>query len=209
VQTFLRTYQRLETEFDAILVLTLSAQLVPAAQIAREAALQHGGKAHIAVLDSWQTGSGLGVLAKLGAQAILDGVSLAELQNYIRATAGHVYTLIHAEAGSLALCQAGMQDAGSLPLLALEGGQLISYKQIRTKRHLVESFQEFVEEFETPQQISLLRGRYSPIRARLLRETAAEQFPQTPFGDAEMPAPLARLFGSQAAAITVMELPKR
>jgi fatty acid-binding protein DegV len=214
LEDFAQAYCELEREFDAILALTLSSQLVPVAQVAEQAALQHGGKAQIAVLDSMQTGPGLGMLAQLGAQAILAGASLAEVEQHIRAASAYLYTLIHVDAESLsrstfAPVQEDVDEAGLLPLLLLEDGQPVLYKKVRTRRHLLESFQEFVEEFETPQRITFLRGRYSAIPSRPLREIARERFPQTPFSDMEMPAPLARLFGSEAAGITVMEMPGR
>ena len=214
LEDFAQAYCELEREFDAILVLTLSSRLLPVAQVAQKAALQHGGMAQIAVLDSKQTGPGLGMLAQLGAQAIIAGASLAEVEQRIRAATAHIYTLIHMDSKSLlrstfAPAQADADEAGLLPLLLLEDGQLAPYKKVRTRRRLLESFQEFIEEFETPQRITFLRGRYSAIPARSLREITRERFPRTPFSDMEMPAPLARLFGSEAVGITVMEMPGR
>lgn len=208
VGDFLRAYNVLERDFHAILVLTLSNHLTPVAQIARQASLQHGGKAQIAVLDSQQAGPGLGMLAQLGAQAILAGASLANVQDHIRAAMTHIYTLIHPSNDGLVPTHAEAKEAELSPLLVLDEGRLTPYKQIRSRRHLLESFQEFIEEFETPQQIVLLRGRHSAIRSRPLREIAREQFPQTAFSDMEMPAPLARLFGLQATVMTVLEMPE-
>lgn len=207
LEDFLQVYCELEREFGAILVLTLSGHLLPVAQAAQKAALRHGGTAQIAVLDSKQTGPGLGLLAQLGAQSILAGASLADVEIRIRAAMAHIYTLIHIDAESLPPTQADAEELGLFPLLMLEDGQLAPYKKVRTKRHLLESFQEFVEEFETPQRITFLHGRHSAIRSRPLRELARERFPEIPFADMEMPAPLARLFGPQAAGITVMEMP--
>jgi fatty acid-binding protein DegV len=214
LEDFAQAYSELEREFDAILVLTLSSQLLPVAQVAEQAALQHGGRAQIAVLDSKQTGPGLGMLAQLGAQAIIAGAPLADVEQHIRAATAHIYTLIHVNAESLlrstfSPAQTDADEPGLLPLLILEDGQLVPYKKVRTRRHLLESFQEFIEEFETPQRITFLRGRYSAISARPLREITRERFPRTPFSDMEMPAPLARLFGSEAVGITVMEIPGR
>ncbi len=207
LEVFLQTYRELEREFDAILVLTLSSHLAPVAQLATQASLRHGGMAQIAVLDSMQTGPGLGMLAQLGAQTILAGASLDDVVERIRAAMAHIYTLIHIDAESRLPLPLDAEELGPFPLLMLEDGRLAPYKKIRTRRHLLESFQEFVEEFETPQRITFLRGRHSTIRSRPLRAIASERFPRTPFSDIEMPAPLARLFGSQAAGITVMEIP--
>ncbi len=213
VDDFLRVYRELEREFSAILVLTLSSHLVPVAEIAYQASMQHGGTAQITVLDSRQVGVGLGMLAQIGAQAALMGQSLVEVEERIRATIPHVYTLIHAEVESLTRhadfpkMQAGDEVLGLFPLFVLEDGQLTPYKKVRTRRHLLESFQEFIEEFETPQQIAFLRGKGSTLRSRPLREVSKELFPDTPFSEVDMPLALAALFGAQAVGITVMEIP--
>jgi fatty acid-binding protein DegV len=210
LEDFLRTYRELENEFGGILVLTLSNHILPVAQAAQKAALQHGGTAKITVLDSMQTGAGLGMLAQLGAQAILAGATLNDVEEHLRAAIASIYTLIHIDTVSLARAifappQTNSVETGLLPLLTLDDGQFAPYKKIRTRRHLLESFQEFIEEFETPKQIVCMSGRDSAIRSRSLREIAAESFPKVPFIDLEMPAPLASLFGPETIGITVME----
>ena len=207
---FLRVYNELEHEFNGILVLTLSNHILPVAQVAQKAALQHGGTAKITVLDSRQTGPGLGILAQLGAQAILAGATLGDVEEHLRAAIASIYTLIHIDAQNLSRValspsQIDISEMGLLPLLTLEDGQFVPYRKVRTRRHLLESFQEFIEEFESPEQIICLHGRDSAIRSRSLREIAAGSFPTVPFADLELPAPLSRLFGPEAVAVTVME----
>ena len=212
VDDFLRVYRELEREVNSILVLTVSSHLLPVAEVAYQASIRHGGTAQIAVLDSRQIGVGLGMLAQVGAQAALSGLSLLEVEQQVRATIPHVYTLIHVDTESLArlgdvpAAQANDDGLGLFPLFVLEDGQLVLYKKIRTRRHLLESFQEFIEEFETPQQIAFLRGKGSTLRSRPLREVSKELFAETPFTEVDMPAALITLFGTQAVGITVMEM---
>ena len=213
VDDFLRVYCELERGYSGILVLTLSSHLLPVAEIAYQASIRHGGTAQIAVLDSRQVGVGLGLLAQVGAQAALSGQSLLQVEQLIRATIPYVYTLLHVDAGSLSQytgvpgAQSVEDTLGLFPLFVLEDGQLVPYKKVRTRRHLLESFQEFVEEFETPQQIAFLRGKNSTLRSRPLREVSKELFPATPFSEVDMPAVLSMLFGVQAVGMTIMEVP--
>jgi fatty acid-binding protein DegV len=215
VDDFLRVYHELEREFSAILVLTLSSYLVPVAEVAHQASMQHGGTAQIAVLDSRQTAAGLGLLALIGAQAALAGESLADVEQRIRFAIPHIYTLIHAETknllrhGYFSATQTETDAMGLFPLFTLEDGQLVPYRKIRTRRHLLESFQEFLEEFESPRQIAFLHGKNNILRSRPLREIAKGLFPETPFSEADLSTPLVILFGAQAMGITVMEEPKR
>jgi fatty acid-binding protein DegV len=113
--------------------------------------------------------------------------------------------LIHIDAESLSQGPFSLPQTDGLPLMSLDDGQLVPYKKIRTRRHLLESFQEFLEEFETPIQIACLHGKDSAIRPRSLRDIAAQNFPEVPFTDLEMPPALAHLFGPETVAITVME----
>lgn len=213
VDDFLRVYHELEREANAILVLTLSSHLLSVAEIAYQASIQHGGTAQIAVLDSRQIGIGLGLLAQIGAQAALTGQSLVQVEQHIRAAIPYIYTLIHVDTDSLSrhtdIHNTPIDDdvLGLFPLFVLEDGQLVPYKKVRTRRHLLESFQEFIEEFETPQQIAFMRGKGSTLRSRPLREVSKELFPQTPFSEMDMPVALATLFGPQAVGITIMEMP--
>ena len=213
VDDFLHVYRDLEREFNAILVLTLSNHLLPVAENATQASMRHGGIAHIAVLDSRQTAAGLGMLAQLGAQAAFDGEPLAGVEDRVRGAIPHIYTLIYAEAeslsqhGYLSPAELSSEALGPFPLFVLEDGQLVPYKKVRTRRHLLECFQEFLEEFETPRQIAFLHAKNSTLRSRPLRELAKNLFPETPFSEVDMSAPLVGLFGSQAVGMTVMEMP--
>jgi DegV family protein with EDD domain len=215
VDAFLRAYHELESKFNAILVLTTSKHLLPGSEAAGQAATQHGGTVRISVLDSQQTGTGLGILAQIGAQAAAAGHTLTEIEAYIRAAIPHLYTLVYAEAEYLArnglLFPApadGSAVLGPFPLFILEDGQLSAYKKVRTKRHLLESFEEFIQEFERPQQITLLHGAGNTLRTRPLREMSRELFPETRFNEIELSAPLDTLFGPQAMGITLLEMPK-
>jgi hypothetical protein len=73
---------------------------------------------------------------------------------------------------------------------------------------LLESLQEFLEEFERPQYITYFRGHESSLRARPVRDAATNLFPSVPFTEMEMNPGLTALFGSQAIGLTIMELPK-
>ncbi len=203
VEDFLRAFNEMEHYSNEILVLTVSSAILPLFDVANRAAAQHGGLTKITVLDSRQTAAGLGLLAQIGAQAALNGASLAEAENRVRAAIPNVYTLLSAEEESGETAQNG--DAGSVPIFSIEDGQMAPYKKVRTRRHLLETFQEFIEEFEYPYQIIFSHGPNNSLRSRPLRELTASLFPGVPFSEQELPASLVSIYGSQAATITVME----
>ena len=206
VDDFQRTFRGLEHEFDSILVLTISGHVLPVAEIARAAAIQRGGKVCISVLDSMQTGGGLGILAQIGAQIAAKGQPLTEVEKHIRAAIPNIYTLIHTEAGFLP-GQAATDTPLPLPIFTLDEGQLSLYKNVRNRRNLLESFQEFIEEFEHPQQVNILCGSDTLLRSRALRAISRDLFPDTPLGAGEMSAPLMALFGAQSIEVAILEAP--
>lgn len=203
VEDFTHAFTELEREFHSILVLTSAESLLPAHHAAQTAILSHGGTAKIAVLDSQQSGPGLGLLAQLGARAAADGQPLPAVIERIRAAIPHLYTLLCIESQLPA-----PEENNSTPVFSLEDGQLIPYKKVRTRRHLLESFQEFVEEFETPQHIVYFRGPEPGLRARPLRDKATELFPGIPFTEMEVNPALAAVFGHPLVGMTIMELPQ-
>ncbi len=205
VEDFLSAFHELERSFKDILVLTTSAQLVPVADVARQAAVQHGGLAQINVLDSQQTGAALGLLAQVGVQAALDGSTLDEVKNRIRAAMVNTYTLICCDPAS-GFDHIGDEDGLPFAIYSIEEGRLSLYKRVRTRRHLMETFLEFLEEFESPNYIVFSHAPRSLLRAKPLRDIARERFRHTPFTELEMNSTLTSLFGLQAVGLTIMEM---
>jgi len=197
---FSRAYKELEREFSAILVLMAPESILPGASAAHIAAQSHGGTAKVSVLDSQQKAAA--------------GASLPEVQEYIRAIIPFLFTLLCPDTALSSydernnLSTASLTDLSSVvPIYSIEEGCLAPYKKVRTRRHLLETLQEFLEEFERPQQLAYFRGYTIRLRARQLREAASGLFPGTPFTEMELNAPLSALFGAQAVGITVLEMP--
>jgi len=213
-EEFRRLYRELQQEFSAILVLMASETILPGASAAHLAAQSHGRVAKISVLDTQQVGPGLGLLAQMGAQKAATGASLPEVEECIRASLPFLFSLICPETSYDAPNEpgepanpAGNELANFLPVYSLEEGALTPYKKVRTQRHLLETLQEFLEEFEKPQHLAYLRGSTSRMRTRPLREAAGGLFPGTPFTEMELNAPLTSLFGAQTVGLTVLEMP--
>ena len=213
-QTFMRYYGTLGKKYDAVLVVTLSSQLIPASENARQGALLHSNHASIEVIDSQSTAAGLGMLVEAAAGAAAAGASLNEIERIVRMSTGRIYMLMcvpemrYLESfGLLTHTQAMVGEIlGMLPILFMEDGQLVSLEKARTPRHLFESFQEFLNEFSAPERVALLRGTgHTTTRTRPLRQYVQEKFPETPYREHPLNAPLSALFGPQSIGIIVME----
>jgi DegV family protein with EDD domain len=213
-QTFVRHYGMLGTKYDSVLVLTISSQLIPSAENARQGVLLHNNHASIEVIDSQSTAAGLGMLVETAAGAASAGASLTDVERIVRAATGRVYMLMcipeisHLETfGLLTHTQAMVGEMlGLLPILFMEEGLLVPLEKARTPRHLFETFEEFLGEFSAPERVALLRGTgHTTTRTRPLREYVQENFPDAPYNEHPLNAPLSVLFGPQSIGIVVME----
>jgi DegV family protein with EDD domain len=213
-QDFFRFYSSLSSQYDSILVLMLSSLLSPALERALSASLKYSNHASVEVVDSQTTAVGLGMLVQAAAGVAAEGGSAKEVEQRVRAAIPHLYTLFCipeltslSRAGHLDPTQAlAGEMMGLMPLFALDEGQLTPVEKVRTPRHLFESFQEFISEFEAPAHIALMRGvSHTTVRTRPLRQYVQETFPATPFSEHALSPSLAALFGPQSSGVVIME----
>jgi len=213
-QHYIHYFTQLAGQYDSILVLTMSGLLSHAAKNAQKAAEMFGNHAWIQVFDSLTTAVGLGLLVQKAAEIAEGGACLKEIEECIRAVAPHVYMLLCipelvflAQAGYLTHAQALVGEIlGLLPIFILEEGRLVPLDKVRTHRHLFESFQEFVNEFEQLSHIALLRGvNNNTLRTRPFREFIQDSFPQATFCEQTTNPYLAALFGPQSICLVIQE----
>lgn len=213
-QEFIRFYTQLGREFDTIFVFTLSSLLNPVTGIAYSASRQYSNHAKIIVIDSQTTGAGLGLLVQEAAGAAAAGETPVEIERRMRMMLPHIYMLICipelkylAHAGYLDYSQALVGEMmGVLPIFSIEEGRLVPMEKVRTHRHLFESFVEFINEFDAPGHIAMMRGaNLNSNRTRSVRQYIEQTFPETPFSDLTTAPPFAALFGQQSIALTIME----
>jgi len=213
-QEFVRFYTQLSREYDTIFVLTLSSLLNPTTRFALAASVQYSNHATINVIDSQTTGIGLGLLVQAAAAAASADAPPAEIERRMRASIPRVYMLFCipeltylAHSGYMDYSQALVGEMmGLLPIFAIEEGRLTPMEKVRTQRHLFESFLEFINEFDAPGYIALMRGaNHNAIRTRPVRQYVQETFPDTPFSEHAIAPHLAALFGPQSTGLVIME----
>jgi len=211
---FLKFYGQLSRQYASILVVTLSAALNPTLLAAQEAAVQYNNHTSVQVVDSQTTAVGLGLLVESAAEAAAQGASFQEIERWVRAAIARIYMLFCipeltylSGSGYLNYSQALVGEMmGLLPIFSLEEGSLTPMEKVRTQRHLFESFQEFLDEFEDPAHIALMHSAGHPIlRTRPLRQYVLESFPQTPFSEHPINPYVAALFGPQSIGLVIME----
>jgi DegV family protein with EDD domain len=214
LKEFGRFYTQLGREYDTIYVFTISSLLNPTNSLALSASGQYSNHVTIEVIDSQTTGIGLGLLVQAAAAAAAAGTSPAEIERLIRASIPRVYMLFCipeltylAHSGYMDYSQALVGEMmGMLPIFAIEEGRLTPMEKVRTQRHLFESLQEFMNEFDAPAHIALLHGAsQNATRTRLVRQYVQETFPDTLFSEHTIGPHLAALFGPQSTGLVIME----
>ena len=209
----LRHYETWSRSFETILVLTISTALHPFTNIASAAARQFGGASGVHVVDSQNTGAGLGLLVELAAELAAEGQSIDEIERAVRGAIPHIYSVFSlgnllplAEAGLLSQAQAlSAQALGQHSIFMLEEGRLTPMLKVHTSRHVIESLREFAEEFSLPRHVSVARGPGCMLRTRPLKEFVSETFPGTPYLEQPFNPSLAGLFGDEALALVILE----
>lgn len=212
---YLRIFDELEKQFKAILVLTSSETFLPVFEKAKSAAQFHGGMAQIRVFDTNLFGPGLGVLTQLAARKAASGQTIIEIEEYLRSIVPYIFTIIFPSTSSADLdnkkaqvISAYSEKQNTGQIFTLEEGQLNPYKKVRTQRHLLESFQDFLGEFEKPQHLVYFHGKNTGIHARPLREASNNLFPGTNFNDLELNETLTILFGENSVGFSILESPQ-
>lgn len=205
---FEHVYNQAEIKFKTLLVLCPAPELLTGLEAAQSAANKHGGKLKISVLNTGQIGPGLGMLAQLAARQAAAGAGLSEVEDTVRSAIPYIFTLLCPGKNPQEKVVVTNETANQ-PIFSLENGMLAPYKKVRTRRHIIEDLQEFLEEFEKPQQISLFHGSSSKIRPQSLREATTRLFPGILLNDLPLNLHLTALFGSQTVGLTVLEMPQK
>lgn len=215
IQEYHRVFTELESKFREILVLTPPESIASSHSIARQAAQSHGGTARISVLNTNQIGISLGMLVHLAARKAEEGLAMRDVEEYLRAIMPFLFTLI--------LCdgpqpinnpeQPGQKSEAEKPMptqiFLLEDGELTPYKKVRTQRHILEIFQDFLSEFETPQSLVYFHGKSAGLHTRHIRETASTLYPASAFSSIELSPGLIEIWGENSAGLAVIETPAR
>jgi DegV family protein with EDD domain len=172
------------------------------------------GKLSVQVIDSQTTSVGLGLLVQTAALAASQGASLVEIDRLVRSQLQRIYAVVCVPGLSylyynhlLDLSQATVGEMmGLYPIFSLEDGRLTPLEKVRNHRHVMDFFQEFLDEFDQLTNIALIQTYPpNPGEARLLRDHAQTNFGQPSFTEHTINLPLATLLGPRTLSLFVLE----
>lgn len=216
VDDFISIIKSASQGYTDIIAIVMSSHLSQAYQNLERAVHQTRGIAQVQVIDSQTTGLGLGYLVQMAAEMAARGVHPSDIEYRLRGQIPHVYsqvclpnlTYLHGTE-LIGYPQAVVGEMLSiLPVFSFEEGKLVSIEKVKNYRHLLDYFQEFLDEFSELDYVAVMQS-VPPLlqEARSLKEHANLNFPKTPFSEHSINPVLAALFGPRSVGIFAMEKP--
>lgn len=208
----LKIFNRLKQDHSEILVITLSSALSELFSVVEKAIRQFGDPGRIKLIDSQTTSIGMGILVQMAAGLAAQGASPDLIEHRLRISVKNIYTLLClpnlsnlADANFLSQSQAVVGEMlGVLPVFSLESGNLKSIQKVRTQRHLLETFQEFLDEFVDPYYVAIIK-KANLAKTFSLKDYVKTNFPRTIFGEHLICDPLVYLLGQQSVGLIIIE----
>lgn len=196
VEEFLRVYETLNQESNEIVAITLASTLSQAFRHATQAARVLLGRCQIEVIDSQTVSAGLGILVEAAAHAAARGASLEEVVRIVRGVIPQIYVVFFSDTlsylergGRIGHAQALLGTIlGIKPFLTLEEGQVMPIEKVRTREEALEKLLEFIVEFDSIEQLALVKGDAQPdeetqwIIEQLRAEFPALEIPVLSYG---------------------------
>ena len=170
VEEFYAVYRDLNQESSDIVSIHVSEVLSDTVANARQAAGMLLGRCKIVVIDSQTLSMGLGILVETAARAAASGQSLDEIVRTVRGLVPQIYIVFFSEnleylerGGRIGHAQALLGTMlGIRPFLTLEEGEIRPMEKVRTREEALEKLVEFVSEFDTVEQLYVIRGSFTP-----------------------------------------------
>jgi len=205
-------FNKLKQEYSEILVITLSSALSELFSVVEKTNKQFGDPVRIKLIDSQTTSIGMGILVQMAAGMAAQGAFPKQIEHKLRISVKNIYTLFClpnlsnlADSNFLSHSQAVVGEMlGILPVFSLESGSLKSIQKVRTQRHLLETFQEFLEEFVDPYYVGIIK-KANQSKSFSLQDHVRTNFPKTIYGEHLICDPLVDLLGHQSIGLVVIE----
>jgi DegV family protein with EDD domain len=214
VDAFQSAFATLGIKYKEIIVILLSSHLSQAKANAHLANQINKSPANIFIIDSLNTGIGLGLLVQAAAEYCHRGFTGIEINRLVRGMINHIYSvfclpdLSHLyRSGQIDPAQAIVGEMlGVIPFFTLENGRLVHTQKIRSPRHLVDIMYEFVAEFENLKYLALLQGITTyEQESRNLRDRISQNVRTTPLCEHSLSLALATILGPHSIGLVAME----
>jgi DegV family protein with EDD domain len=212
-EQFFEMFSSLSLNYDNIMGIFASNQLIPCYENALKASIGLQGRTNFILIDSLTISAGLGYLVQLAADGISKGAPVFEVERQIRSILPSTYSII-CPAGLSYLYYNGFVDSGQalinemlglFPIFAIENGKMIPLEKVKSSRNAIGFFQEFLDEFEQLSHIAFIQSALSSYQeSKILRDNYQRESP-TPYSEHIINLPLAALFGPRTLGMIIVE----
>ncbi len=213
-EDYLAVYERLSRDYDAILSIHASREILQSWQNARAAAKTMMGRCEIEVIDSRTISAGQGILVRLAARTLAGGASLEAAVRILRGAIERIYSVYYVETTEFLMQNRIMSPSHSIlgmmlnlkPVLTVEEGQLVPMEKVRTRSQAIERIVEFAVEFESFVDAQVVQHRSgSSDQTRMLYDRLGTEFPNHTFPNTLYGASMAALIGTEATGLVLLE----
>jgi fatty acid kinase fatty acid binding subunit len=217
VNDYLDVYDRLAREYEAIISIHASRDILPGWQNARAAAQQVMGRCEIAVIDSRTISAGQAILVRLAARILAAGEPFEEIERVLRGAIERIYSVYYVETTEYLMQNHIMSPSHSIlgmmlnlkPILTVEEGHLVPMEKVRTRVQAIERLVEFVVEFTELEDVVVVQHKPGLTeQTRMLYERLSVEFPNRHFPSTLYGASLAALIGIEATGVVILETPE-
>jgi DegV family protein with EDD domain len=213
---YLEVYTRLARTYDAIVSIHASREMYQSWHRAKAAAQQLMGHCKIEVIDSQSLSAAQGMLVRVAARAIEQGLSLDDVVREVRGAVERTYSVFYVESMDYLLHNNILSPShailgsmmGIKPFLTMEAGRLIPMEKVRTRVQAAELLVEFAVEFTEVEDVVILQHKpYLSEQTRILQDRLLVEFPGRHFPYTLYSPSLAALIGTDATGLVVLESP--
>lgn len=215
-ETFYKYFLDISQKYETIIGIFMAGHLNRCFSNAQAAVNSFNTKVPIHLIDSQSLSIGLGKLVEVAAGLLQNGKDGSEIERQINSLVQHSFSVLCTpnltylnHNGFIDNAQAIISEMlGLFPIFALESGKLTPIEKVRSHRHAMVFFQEFLEEFDQLLHIALIQNSTPNFKeAKLFFENSHNNFPQTPITKHLINIPMAVLFGPKAMGLFVIENP--
>jgi DegV family protein with EDD domain len=211
---YLAVYDRLAREYDTIISIHASRDILTSWQNARAAAQQVMGRCEIAVIDSRTISAAQGMLVRLAARMLPNAETVEEVVRQLRGAIDRLYSVYYVEATDFLMQNRIMAPSHSIlgmmlnlkPVLTVEEGRLVPMEKVRTRIQAIERLVEFAVEFTSFDDALIVQHRPGMTdQTRMLNDRLSAEFPDRRFPSTLYGASLAALIGVDATGLVILE----
>lgn len=214
VTSFAALYQQLARNSDGIISLHPSREINASWSNAHAAAGQAVGSVPITIIDTRTLCAGQGMLVRLAAQGVVDGLLYDDIVKNVRNAVERVYSIYYTETLEYLRLNAIMSESrailgsilGIKPLLSIEEGLLMVTEKVRTRGQAVDQLVEYLLEFEELDDAIIMQPKPNITeQTRVLQDRLSGEFVGRHFPYAMYGAALAALIGVDAIGVVILE----